>query len=254
MPAGSRPALTARSTSIASGPTCAGEGLAVVGADAVVVRDRRAGADDRVVRRRLRARPLRERVVELLGDDGEVERGPGLVDVADVAQHQARRTQLGQRALDRLGDGGLERLDVRPEGHRLQRLDQRRRRRGAGRAGRARGTGRAATSRPARSRVTRPPCSQQPGRHAGLHRPDVVGRALVAGDGQAAAGVAAHGRARVGEVDCGLDLVREPQHGRHRAVLRERAQCGRALRRTTRTASPRRRARPAAAGSARSPR
>src|SRR6478735_9588558 len=58
-----------------------GQPRLVVLTDGVVMGDRRAVVDHRVARGRLRRQPLRDRVVRLLRGHGEVERGPGLVDV-----------------------------------------------------------------------------------------------------------------------------------------------------------------------------
>src|SRR4051794_5375207 len=60
---------------------------AVVGADGVVVRDRRTAGDEGVTRGCLGLLPLGNRVLRLSREDGEVERRALPVEVRDVAHH-----------------------------------------------------------------------------------------------------------------------------------------------------------------------
>ena len=164
-PGGVDAALTARSIATPTGPISRGQPRLVVAADGVVVGDRRAGRDHRVGGRGLGRRPLGERVVDgragLLGGDGEVERGAGLVDVRDVAEHQGRvvgeRGGEGGRRRRRRASAGSTRTSRSPASRRA------RRRRAASRAGRARGSGRPPRRWPASSPSRSPPsCSAAP--------------------------------------------------------------------------------------------
>ena len=58
------------------------------------------------------------------GDDGEVERGAGRVDVRDVAQHDRLGPGRGERLAERGGDRGLEGRELRPGRRGLERLGE----------------------------------------------------------------------------------------------------------------------------------
>ena len=148
-PAGSSSALTARRMPTPDVTDLAGVPGLVVGADRVVVGDRRAGREHRVAGRGLRRAPTGQRVVALLGGHGEVERAPRRVDVRDVAQHDRRgRGPGGEAGLERSrarrcrGGRGWTRRSRSPGSRRG------RRRRAASRAGRARRSARRRQARP----------------------------------------------------------------------------------------------------------
>src|SRR5690606_31623048 len=106
-------------------PDLPGVPVAMVGAHAVMMTDRPARVDDRVVDGPLGPVPVRHRVVlALRGHDGEVEGRPRRVHVRDVAHHQRRRARPGQRADQRRPDGLVQPRDVPPERGRLQRLHE----------------------------------------------------------------------------------------------------------------------------------
>ncbi len=193
---------------------------AVVGADRVVMGDGRPAVDDGVHGLGLRVGPPPQGVVALRRGHGEVQRGAGLVDVRDVAEH----------------DRGL-----------AERLTQRGRRRRRTCAAGSTSTPRSPASRPARptssieSRrygASKRPDEPRPTRrlsfgHAselGQHRADRGpaggdrGRCpLEPDDHQAAArAVRAPDGAGIGEVERGLVLVGEAQHGGQQLRLCER--------------------------------
>jgi hypothetical protein len=92
----------------------------VVSTHRVMVRDRRAGPNDRGGRGGLGGGPLRQRIVALRGHHREVERGTGGVHVGDVAEHDRRRPLRRKGIGERVTNGVVQGRHVRPERRRLQ--------------------------------------------------------------------------------------------------------------------------------------
>src|SRR5437868_10037706 len=88
-----------------------------------MVGDRAAACHDRVGRRPLGFAPLLDLLaLTLPRQEREVERGAGLVDVGDVAHHDARGPAALQRPRERLAHGAVQLAQARPLAGALERL------------------------------------------------------------------------------------------------------------------------------------